>query len=94
MLSVRRLRTFKNDYKRVKRRGKDLVELDEVIAMLANEVEFPAAYSDHTLHGEWAGHRECHIEGDWLLIYKIKRGVLYLVRTGTHAELFRSWRGR
>ncbi len=94
MLTVRRLDTFKSDYKRVKRKGKHLVELDEVIAMLAKEEELPVAYSDHALHGEWAGQRECHIEADWLLVYKIDGDTLYLVRTGTHAELFRSWRGR
>ena len=83
---------FEKEYRRVKRRGKDLAELKEVVRMLANEEDLPAAYRDHALHGEWAGHRECHIEGDWLLIYKIEGKTLYLVRTGTHAELFRSWR--
>ena len=94
MLRIRRLPTFKKDYKHVKQRGKPLVELHEVIAMLAKEEELPEAYNDHALHGEWAGQRECHIEPDWLLIYKIEENVLYLVRTGTHRELFRSWRGR
>ena len=94
MLPIGRLTTFKKDYHRVKQRGKDLVELDEVIVMLAKEEELPDVYDDHALHGEWAGHRECHIEGDWLLIYKVEGNALYLVRTGTHRELFRSWRGR
>ncbi len=94
MLTVRRLDTFKSDYKRVKYKGKHLVELHEVIAMLAKEEKLSVAYSDYALHGEWAGHRECHIEADWLLVYKIDGDTLYLVRTGTYAELFRSWRGR
>ena len=94
MLFSKSTTEFQNDFRRVKRRGKDLAELKEVVRMLENEVELPVAYRDHALHGEWAGQRECHIEGDWLLIYKIEGNTLILVRTGTHAELFRSWRGR
>ena len=70
MLLSRRTTEFEKDYKRVKLRGKNLVELKEIVRMLEREEPLPAAYDDHTLHGEWAGHRECHIEPDWLLIYK------------------------
>ena len=46
-------------------------------------------YRDHPLTGNWKGHRDCHIESDWLLIYRITADDLYLERTGSHAELFR-----
>ena len=94
MLTVRRLDIFKRDYKQARRKGKDLADLDALIVMLTREIPLPPEYRDHALHGEWAGHRECHIEGDWLLIYKVEGATLTLVRTGTHRELFRSWRGR
>ena len=46
------------------------------------------AYKDHPLGGDWSHHRDCHIEPDWLLIYKVEGDDLYLVRTGTHSDLF------
>ena len=49
----------------------------------------PLRYKDHPLGGEWIRYRDCHIEPDWLLIYKIEEDDLYLVRTGTHSDLFR-----
>jgi mRNA interferase YafQ len=94
MLLSKRTTEFEIDYRRAKRRGKDLGELKEVVRMLEREEALPPAYRDHALHGEWAGYRECHLEGDWLLIYKVEGRSLILTRTGTHAELFRSWRGR
>ncbi len=45
-------------------------------------------YKDHGLKGEFVDYRECHIETDWLLIYKLTRSEIYFVRTGTHADLF------
>ena len=94
MLPSKRTTKFEKDYKRVKMRGKNLDELKEVVRMLERKEDLPAAYKDHALHGEWAGVRECHIEGDWLLVYTIRGNDLTLLRTCTHAELFRSWRGR
>jgi mRNA interferase YafQ len=46
-------------------------------------------YRDHQLSGNWQGHRDCHIEPDWLLIYKITDADLYLERTGSHSDLFK-----
>jgi mRNA interferase YafQ len=66
-------------------------ELKLVVKMLANGEPLPKEYRDHELKGTYSGHRECHIEPDWLLIYKISEQVLVLslVRTGSHSKLFR-----
>lgn len=58
--------------------------------ILANGETLPPKYKDHELKGNYQGHRECHIEPDWLLIYKIENDILILTltRTGTHSDLF------
>ena len=81
---------FKKDYKLAKRRGLNLSLLKDVISKLANGEALDARYRDHALSGNWSGHRECHIQPDWLLIYRIEDGILVLTlsRTGTHSDLF------
>lgn len=81
---------FKKDFKKAKKRGKDLSKLIEAVDTLAAGERLDPTYHDHALKGEWEGFRDCHIEGDWLLIYTIdeEAGELLLVRTGTHADLF------
>lgn len=81
---------FKKDYKRAIKRGKNIEMLDEAIAALANRETLPAAMHDHDLGGDWSGNRECHIEPDWLLVYRIDNDVLVLTltRTGSHSDLF------
>jgi mRNA interferase YafQ len=79
---------FLKDTKLAARRGQDLKKLDAVILLLANQSELPANLRDHPLSGDWAHHRECHVAPDWLLIYKIQGDELFLVRTGTHSDLF------
>jgi mRNA interferase YafQ len=79
---------FKRDVKLAEKRGKDMVKLRDLILMLAGETPLPARYKDHPLSGDWKHHRDCPIEPDWLLRYKIDDNDLYLVRTGTHADLF------
>jgi mRNA interferase YafQ len=59
-----------------------------LILLLAGETPLPALYKDHPLSGEWKHHRDSHIESDWLSLYKIDGNDLYLIRTGTHADLF------
>jgi mRNA interferase YafQ len=78
---------FKRDVKLAEKRGKDMPKLRELIMLLVEASPLPPRYRDHTLTGDWKHHRECHIEPDWLL-YKIDGNDLYLVRTGTHADLF------
>ena len=82
---------FKKDYKKAMRRGLDINKLDDVIRSLALQMPLPEKHKDHALIGEWAGHRECHIAPDWLLIYRTDGDILVLTlsRTGTHADLFR-----
>ena len=79
---------FRRDARLANRRGKDLAKLREVITFLAEGRELPARCEDHPLGGPWKRHRDCHLEPDWLLIYKIDGNDLYLVRTGTHSDLF------
>ena len=62
--------------------------LRELILLLVEQKALPARYRDHPLSGNWKHHRDSHIEPDWLLIYKIDENDLYLVRTGTHSDLF------
>ncbi len=81
---------FKKDYKLAKKRGYDLSLLKKVIDILASGEKLPEKYSDHALSGNYVGYRECHITPDWLLIYRIEKGLLILglTRTGTHSDLF------
>lgn len=89
-MTIRYQTTFKKDFKRIKKRGYDMRLLEKVIADLASGTDLDEKYRDHALSGEWSGYRECHITSDWLLIYKIEKKelILFLTRTGTHAELF------
>ena len=72
------------------KRGYDMRLLDEVVSKLANGETLPDKNRDHSLVGNFAGCRECHITPDWLLIYEIDDGelLLYLTRTGSHSDLF------
>ncbi|MEA4805519.1 type II toxin-antitoxin system YafQ family toxin [Acetobacterium wieringae] len=81
---------FKKDYKAAIKRGCKQELLEQVIESLINGKALPEKNKDHALIGAWNGYRECHIQPDWLLIYKTKESirVLLLVRTGTHSELF------
>lgn len=81
---------FKKDLKLARRRGYDLSLLGVVVDILAAGNELPEKYRDHSLSGNFAGCRECHITPDWLLIYEIadEELILYLTRTGTHSDLF------
>jgi mRNA interferase YafQ len=83
---------FKKDYKLAIKRGCKPEALQEVIALLVNEQPLPDKYRDHALVNSrnYKDMRECHIEPDWLLVYKIVREnlILKLIRTGTHSDLF------
>ena len=86
---LRRTKQFKKDYKRAIKRGYEIEKLDEAIELLATDGYLPPEYNDHALIGDKKGLRECHIEPDWLLVYKIDHGILMLVltSTGTHSDL-------
>jgi len=81
---------FKKDYKLAMKRGQEIALLDDCIRVLAAGEELAPKFRDHNLTGRWSGHRECHVEPDWLLIYRIEGGdlILVLARTGSHSDLF------
>ena len=79
---------FKRDVKLAEKRGKDMAKLRQALVLLIEERALPERYKDHSLGGNWKGHRDLHIEPDWLLIYQIDGKDLYLARTGTHADIF------
>jgi mRNA interferase YafQ len=80
---------FKQDVKRIIRQGKDTARLKLVLERLIEEIPLDPAYKDHRLTGDMKDFRECHIEPDWLLVYKIEGKEIYLARTGSHSELFK-----
>ena len=88
MIPIRYTSQFKKDIKRIKKRGYRLEKIKTVIDSLARSETLPLKYKDHSLIGNWKETRECHIEPDWLLIYKLEENELILVRTGTHSDLF------
>ena len=79
---------YRKDLKRVTRRNYDLTLLANVLDALRASQQLPVGRRDHPLKGEWRGWRECHIQPDWLLIYKTTDTEVLLARTGTHADLF------
>ena len=85
---------FLKDWQRLSHSGRyDMNRLKEAMTLLiANDGPLPPEWQDHALTGDWAGHRECHIGGDFLLIYTLddsgKSGLVVFVRSGTHSELF------
>lgn len=89
-------KSFRKDWERLTRAGRyDMNRLKEAMLLLiANDQPLGPEWLDHALKGEWADHRECHIGGDFLLIYQLQGNanneILIFVRAGTHAELFES----
>jgi mRNA interferase YafQ len=90
MLRIEYSNRMKHDVKLMKKRGKDLRKLIDVLALLASERPLPPVCRDHALSGKWKGTRECHIEPDWLLMYVLHEDVLVVTATatGSHADLF------
>ena len=92
MLRVEFTGQFKRDYKLALKRGCKAEAMQAVIELLVNEQPLPAKYRDHALVNsrDYKGMRECHIEPDWLLIYRVVRDtlILQLIRTGSHSDLF------
>ena len=84
--------TFKKDLKNIKKRNKDLSKLTEIVNKLANDIELDIKNRDHRLVNNlrFQNCRECHIEPDWLLVYKKDNNnlILFLIETGSHSDLF------
>ncbi len=81
---------FTKDWQRLTRSGRfNMRNLKEVMLLLiSNTGPLPAQWKDHQLVGDWNGHRECHVGGDFLLIYRLDDEKIVFVRAGTYAELF------
>ncbi|MDR2561754.1 MAG: type II toxin-antitoxin system YafQ family toxin [Holophagales bacterium] len=92
MLNLVLTQKMKRDAKRMEKRGQDMSKLKEVLGLLISGKPLPPKYKDHPLRGPLQGFRECHIESDWLLVYRIIKDELLLLATatGTHSDLFGS----
>jgi mRNA interferase YafQ len=88
MLTIIYTTSFKKDYKKILRQGKNITKLDDILYQLAHRIPLDQKFRDHKLSGSGAGKRDCHIEPDWLLIYEITSKELFLYRTGSHSEIF------
>lgn len=89
LYTVKKTSQFIKDYRSAKRRGQNLLLIQDIISSLANDQQLPIKNRDHALAGDWLGFRECHISPDWLLAYKKEEDILVLTltRTGTHSDL-------
>ena len=90
MLEIVLSNQFKKDLKLAKKRGYKIERLRNVVNALASGQTLEEKYRDHGLTGNYKGFRECHVEADWLLVYRVDKDVLelFLFRTGTHSDLF------
>jgi len=80
---------FKKEYKLSQKRGLDITKLDKILTNLVCEIPLPTQNKNHDLIGNYVGCRECHIQGDWLLIYKYQaNNDIVFLRTRTHSDLF------
>lgn len=81
---------FKKDWKKCIKRGYDMALIKNIILTLIAGEELPSRYKDHKLIGNYTGRRECHVQNDWLLIYKVENREIIFERTGTHSDLFKN----
>ena len=90
MLKPKTTTRFEKDYRKAIKSGKDMTRLKRVMTWIANEQALPTELRDHKLIGSFQGRRECHLSGDWLLIYKLEDDTVIFERTGSHSELFKA----
>ena len=88
MLTPEFTRQFVKDIKLMERRHKDINKILDVMAIIIWEEPLPTKYREHNLSGDYSGYAECHVEGDWLLIYRLPDGKVVFYRTGTNSDLF------
>lgn len=79
---------FRKDFKKLKKRGKVIEKLKSVVNVISAGEPLEEQHHDHPLSGKWTGSRDCHVEPDWILIYRVDGDCLYLERTGSHSDLF------
>ena len=91
MLKPSSSKQFNKDVKKQKKRGKDLGKIKIIMSLLVDEKKLPEKCVDHKLAGDYTGYRDCHIEPDWIVIYKINKSEseIVFVRTGSHSDLFK-----
>ncbi|MCL1919641.1 MAG: type II toxin-antitoxin system YafQ family toxin [Kiritimatiellaeota bacterium] len=90
MLEIVYTNRMRRDVKLMRKRGKDISKLTAALSLLARADPMPPRYRDHRLSGDMNDFRECHIEGDWLLLYRISgdRLILTATATGSHSDIF------
>ena len=77
---------FKKDLKLIKKRGKDLNKIFDIVISLIWEEPLPVRCQEHKLHGNLEGYTECHVEGDWIVTYRIGGEIITFAFTGTHSD--------
>jgi len=87
--TIKETSAFRRDVKRAGKRRKDMAKLLAIVEALATDKTLEPKHRPHPLTGDWRPSWECHIEPDWLLIYQVHDEYVELIRTGTHADLFR-----
>lgn len=88
MLKVQTTTKFKRDYKRMQKRHSDMEKLHKIMRKLQKQESLDPKHNDHPLTGEFIDSRDCHIEPDWVLIYRVSGDTIYYERTGSHSDLF------
>jgi mRNA interferase YafQ len=89
MLTLKTTNRFDKELIQAVKSGKDITKIREVIKKLVKGETLEKKYKDHKLKGKFKNRRECHIEPDWLLIYKIEGDTIFFERTGSPSELFK-----
>ncbi|MBU4154502.1 MAG: type II toxin-antitoxin system YafQ family toxin [Proteobacteria bacterium] len=89
MLRLKTTSRFEKDYRKAIKSGKHMVRLKRTMTWIASEQPLPPELRDHKLIGNYQGRRECHLAGDWLLIYKLEKDTVIFERTGSHSELLK-----
>lgn len=80
---------YKKDIKRIQKRNKNIQKIGDVVERLGKGESLERRYQPHRLEGKWDGFWECHLDRDWLLIWKYDGATIELTRTGTHSDLFK-----
>ena len=88
MLNANTTNQFKKDYQKQIKKGKDIDKLEQIMTQIVLEQPLAARHRDHPLSGNWLHYRDCHVEPDWVLIYKIDGADVLFARTGSHSDLF------
>lgn len=89
MLKLKTTNRFEKDYKKAHKSGREMSRLKQVMTWIVKEQPLPSELRDHKLIGNYRGRRECHLAGDWLLIYKLEKDIVIFERTGSHSELLK-----